>query len=1024
MGRWWPLLVRLFLFLLPFAGCKPAEAQHNGFTVINYNEAYLPQNSVGNACFDRYGFLWINTQAGLVRFDGVHFHTFTRRNTRCLGTDRIKWIDKFPEGDILFQDAYDNIFRIDGIDSFTKIQNRNSYWQRRLNSPSFTDSRSVLGNILSKGNDLVHYYGLANKDEGYLVYRDKVHHYYLYREKDLWQPVKTNFEIKFTRSIVLHDTLFFVFSDGSVARAHKGRLLSGKIKLPANLLRLSCFDPNKNKANVLRDPDFGINAPFIIADHKLVRLYVDKGSLSGEILGENLPVENINRIVYDSLTRNFVLSSLTNGLYILKPRQFTSRVIPSVNRSRINNIYSQILLKDGSILASNGIIYTTHSYKKSGLSVIEYEQIFLTAKKKNLGGSQEELRRIFAGKGQKELIAAKAGNIAANYEGHGDSLWLVSNSNLVTMVGSSIVKKIPLPVKLHGIVTSLYPAASGTMLLGTSKGLYGLSLSSGKCALLSDDSATQIRDIRQTTDGNMWVTTYGTGFYKYNQGKLLPCPLDPDKHLSYAHTIIDDDNGYYWLSTNKGLFQVAQADLNSYLDGTQQSVYYHRYDKDDGFATNEFNGGNKDAVIKLPDGTLSFVSLHGLVQFNPKAIKPLVPDHNIFIEQVFIDSQLSKKKELILPPTFEQVKVKIATPYFGNIGNQHLEYNIKGLDQQWNKLDDDGIIVIKKLPHGNYVLQVRKMAGFGRDRFKYAYLKFKVKPHFYETLTFGILILLITALLFIILFRWRNKSLIQAKRKLEDEVVRRTEEQHNLIGELKESLHVLEVARGKLFESNQKNEKLSSLIVHDLKSPLKFIDEVSSHLSRNVESLQKNILKKLTQDLSFSVHDLFAYTDNLMHWIHAQRENFVVKSIKINVGELLKEVTRFYEEVNNSRNNQLLIDCPEDSTIITDPNMLKVILRNLIDNAIKYTMNGKISLIYKLEQGRKVIYVTDTGRGMNDKMVSQLNLYFTSNEDLGNEYQGNFGIKIIKDFVSYLNAAIEIKSTINGGTQFKLSFTN
>ncbi|MNR09465.1 hypothetical protein D3C85_1256670 [compost metagenome] len=63
-------------------------------------------------------------------------------------------------------------------------------------------------------------------------------------------------------------------------------------------------------------------------------------------------------------------------------------------------------------------------------------------------------------------------------------------------------------------------------------------------------------------------------------------PIDEDHYLNSAHTIIEDKRGFFWIPTNKGLFQISRKALIKYTKNKTAPIYYHQYNKEDGFLTN------------------------------------------------------------------------------------------------------------------------------------------------------------------------------------------------------------------------------------------------------------------------------------------------------------------------------------------------------------------------------------------------------------------------------------------------------
>src|SRR5690606_40213251 len=97
--------------------------------------------------------------------------------------------------------------------------------------------------------------------------------------------------------------------------------------------------------------------------------------------------------------------------------------------------------------------------------------------------------------------------------------------------------------------------------------------------------------------------------------KVTSFPLDKNKYLATSHCIVEDQRGYFWITTNKGLFQVKKEKLYAYADGKTENVYYQYYDKSYGLLSSEFNGGCYPCGIKLHN-KIDFPSYSELVSFN------------------------------------------------------------------------------------------------------------------------------------------------------------------------------------------------------------------------------------------------------------------------------------------------------------------------------------------------------------------------------------------------------------------------
>jgi ligand-binding sensor domain-containing protein len=111
----------------------------------------------------------------------------------------------------------------------------------------------------------------------------------------------------------------------------------------------------------------------------------------------------------------------------------------------------------------------------------------------------------------------------------------------------------------------------------------------------------------------------------------------PDDVISH---IEEDGAGRLWIGTHHGLFCVAEADLNAFADGRQQSVFCILYDKQDGLPSAEFSGGIQPAGWRARDGRLWFATDNGLISLQPAAVtvNPLPPP--VVVESLLVDGEL------------------------------------------------------------------------------------------------------------------------------------------------------------------------------------------------------------------------------------------------------------------------------------------------------------------------------------------------------------------------------------------------
>ena len=92
-----------------------------------------------------------------------------------------------------------------------------------------------------------------------------------------------------------------------------------------------------------------------------------------------------------------------------------------------------------------------------------------------------------------------------------------------------------------------------------------------------------IRSIYICKDNKVWVCTYSNGFSLFENGVFYKMPNDTNLFLTSAHGIIEDENNHFWISTNKGLIEVAKKSLLDYHK-MKTPIYYHNYDTKNGLS--------------------------------------------------------------------------------------------------------------------------------------------------------------------------------------------------------------------------------------------------------------------------------------------------------------------------------------------------------------------------------------------------------------------------------------------------------
>lgn len=233
----------------------------------------------------------------------------------------------------------------------------------------------------------------------------------------------------------------------------------------------------------------------------------------------------------------------------------------------------------------------------------------------------------------------------------------------------------------------------------------------------------------------------------------------------------------------------------------------------------------------------------------------------------------------------------------------------------------------------------------------------------------------------------------------------------NSLKETNEELQVL----------NDTKDKFFSIIAHDLRNPFHSLLGFSEILSTEIETLSKEEIVKFSRGLNEDLRNLYGLLDNLLHWSMMQRDKLEVNPEDIKLYDAVNKVIEILNQNAVQKNISITNEIDAGTIVHADIDMLRLVIQNLIINAIKFTkINGKI-LISAVERRDLVeISVLDTGIGINPKIVHDLFDFNKMNSTNGTEgEQGTgLGLPLCKEFIDRNEGKIWVESQPGNGSKF------
>lgn len=1003
------LLLCLYLLLttdLLFAQTDLSDYQLRHYT----SENGLSQNTVKAIAPDDYGFIWLATESGLLRFDGNNFKPFDKNNTGIV-TSRMFDIQRSIDGKKLLaisstgelltiskgkaQKLSDKNLDVLLPGSSQKINAQGFKWIRRQVQP---DSLFFhLGQHLG---------ALAVMKYGFIWYRNQ-------------RAVDSNHIPQLAASAEL-----FSF-DHAMYRIVKSATGDSLQQITPGGTRNVHFEGDFTKqqqsANYYVENAYATGQTFLFTPHCIyLATPLPNGNIATQLLLSGFDLDRlfICCAYYDSLHQRLFLGSLTNGLYILDHKKFHTVVYHGKKEHPgINVVYDQAVLNDSTVLTCNG----THCYSNPAIPPV-YRGFPDDSGATHRADPMLRLSdgdilicgidRIFL-LDSKTLQKKKEWTLAhptTLTEGKDHRIWIGSGNRGVFVMDPQMPLTAPRRVlATQDYIMSLETEGSEWLWICSSRHLLRMRLSTGSIDTIQALNNKMARSLYIPRPGEVWICTYEDGLFLWQAGKLTHFPMASYPYLKAVHTILEDNQGNFWISTNHGIYQGRRADLLAYARGEkQEEPYLFYYGKDAGFLTNEFNGGSPYVGAKLRNGFFALSSMEGVVFFEPSKIKPELPAATFIIDKLELDDQeIAPVNGLVtLNRKFRTFKITPASAYLGDPANLQYQFRINN-DSSWSNTYN-GVVLLSSLPIGHNQIAIRKKAGFGPDNYITRELTVYVPPAWWQTQWFftlaGILLLaLIWLIIRLRVLHWKKRNML-----LEAAILHRTQD-------LKDIIHDLEHSENRLGEQLQFQTKLNEHITHDITTPLKYLSMFTGQALNRTDQ-QQDIPATDMRYVHQDVNRIYEVVQNLSEYMRT-RLSKNISSTSFHLHELVAQKTALFKIAATARNNTVENRTDPALLIHHNESLVSIIIHNLIDNAVKNTENGKISITTSVENDTILLSVADTGKGMTTDQVRACNDYFNATQVNRSVINTGFGFQIIKEIAVLHRLKVRVRANPERGIE-------
>ncbi len=226
------------------------------------------------------------------------------------------------------------------------------------------------------------------------------------------------------------------------------------------------------------------------------------------------------------------------------------------------------------------------------------------------------------------------------------------------------------------------------------------------------------------------------------------------------------------------------------------------------------------------------------------------------------------------------------------------------------------------------------------------------------------------------------------------------------------------IQKEQLEKINSEKNKLMSIISHDLRSPLISIQSYLELLNQNqVDDTDRPMLEK---SLMQSTNSAVQMLSNFLHWSKSQMNGVSANLVSVNLSSVLQSTLEM-ENINAAKKHIVLnVNIPSQLMVFVDVDMLQLVVRNLISNAIKFTPTGgeiEVSAVQLTNECK--VTIRDNGKGISpEKQQEIFSVKAEPTYGTNNEKGVGLGLVLCKEFIEYQGGRIDFESNLNSGSSF------
>jgi len=522
----------------------------------------------------------------------------------------------------------------------------------------------------------------------------------------------------------------------------------------------------------------------------------------------------------------------------------------------------------------------------------------------------------------------------------------------------------------------------------------------------------------EDSENTLWIGTAGGGLNlwpederKVGHLKIRRFPQQISLPSSNIYGIQGDENGWIWVSHNKGLTRINSALLES-----------HQYGLRDGLQAAEFTLG---ASYRASNGDIYFGGIQGFNRIVPNSLnlKRLPP--KVSISQIKVmdqrrefDTPYYDLEEISLGYEDSMLSVEFFAADYSSPDLINYAYKLEGINPDWVISPDSRIASFTTLPSGTYMLKLAAASPDGTWNWDSFSIPITVAPPPWRS-PLAYSLYFVTALFCVAFYIYGQRLKALRAKEIQRVLERRVEER----------TRDLEIARKLAEEATKAKSDFLATMSHEIRTPMHGIigmTELLLHTNLN------NQQQQFTNAAHKSGEALLTLINEILDFSKVEASKVELESVEFNLTELIDEICYLQGEPASRKGLNLNNICSSKShnNLVGDPTKIRQVLMNLISNAIKFTHEGNIDVRVETRPNSESksqaiidIHVEDNGIGMDAATQERVFEPFTqADTSTTREYGGTgLGLTISRHYINLMDGEIVVDSTLGAGTRITVS---